>query len=125
MMNKKPIETQTETELEHYFDYARNQKCPPSMKQNLYERLNLNKSPFWQTPRFAIAGLSLVFVSSLLFKISNDHNLQQDNLQQAQADLQVAMHYMNQVSFKSLSSINNKGIKPALIVPLARSVATL
>ena len=95
------------------------------MKQNLYKQLQIdNAQREWWSPRFAIAGLTLVFVSSVIFNISNT-NTQQLKLDQAQAELQVAMHYMNRVSFKSLSAVNNKGIKPGLIVPLSRSVASL
>lgn len=125
-MNDKPLEHQVQAELEEYFTCARNQKCPPNMKKNLYDKLELSKrQSHWWSPKLAIAGLSLVFVSSVIFKVSNNHSIQQDSIQQAQADLQVAMHYMNRVSLKSLTAVNNKGIRPALIKPLARSVASL
>lgn len=124
-MNKKAIEQQVQSELEQYFECARKQKCPPSMKQNLYKKVLANKQQSWFPTRMAVAGLSLVFISSVVFKISNNHNMQQDELAQARIELQVAMHYMNQVSLKSLTAVNNKGIKPGLIKPLARSVATL
>lgn len=123
-MNMKSTDKQIEAELKKYFDCVREQKCPPSMKQNLYKQLQINKKHNWWSPRFAVAGLSLVFVSSVIFNITNEHK-QQQKLDQAQADLQIAMHYMNRVSFKSLSAVNNKGLKPGLIMPLSRSVASL
>lgn len=113
-------------ELDNYFACARNQKCPPSMKNDLYNEIGLNsKSHSWFPQRIAMAGLSLVFVSSVIFKVSYDHQIQQDNLAQAEVELQIAMHYINQVSMKSLSAINTNGIKPAIIKPLARTYASL
>ncbi len=122
MMNNKHIQK----ELDYYFDCARNQKCPPSMKNNLYNEIGLNsKNQSWFPQRIVMAGLSLVFISSVIFKISNDRQIQQDNLAQAEVELQIAMHYINQVSMKSLSAINTNGIKPAIIKPLARTYASL
>lgn len=136
-MNKKllekPLEKQVEAELEHYFDCARSQKCPASMKKSLYAKIASEKKQTRFTPKFALMALSLVFVGSVIFKITNQPITQplttlpnqELNLMQAQADLQVAMHYMNQVSLKSLTEVNNRGIKPALIRPLAISMASL
>ena len=123
-MNRKPIEQQLQSELEHYFECSRNIKCPNSMKNDLYQKIGINKKPRFWSPRFAAAGLTLVFISSVVFKVSYDHQ-QQNKLHQAQADLAIAMYYVNQVSLKSLTAVNNNGIKPALIKPLARSVASL
>ena len=126
---KKPLEKQVEAELEHYFDCARAQKCPPGMKKALYAKIASEKRQTNFTPKYALLALSLVFVGSVVFKISNQPIAPLPNqdleLKQAQADLQIAMHYMNQVSFKSLTEVNNKGIKPALIKPLAISMASL
>ncbi|MCF6288268.1 MAG: hypothetical protein L3J53_03405 [Proteobacteria bacterium] len=94
------------------------------MKTNLYQQLATKKTP-WFATRYVIAGLSLMLVTSVMFKISSNQPISQDNVMQAQADLQLAMHYMNRVSFKSLSSVNQKGIKPGLIMPMAQSVASL
>ncbi|MBL4659847.1 MAG: hypothetical protein JKY19_05795 [Alcanivoracaceae bacterium] len=128
-MNKKLLKRQVQAELEHYFECARAQECPPAMKKNLYQQIAINGNASWPTSwlpgRFVLAGLSLVLVSSVIFKLSHHGNLQQNNIQQAQTELQIAMHYMNRVSFKSLTAINNNGLKPGLIKPLARSVATL
>lgn len=128
-MNKELLEKQVEAELEHYFDCARSHRCPPSMKKSLYEKISSeSKQPVFM-PKFAVIGLSLVFVASIIFKLTNQPIAtlpnQALNLKQGQADLQIAMHYMNQVSLKSLSEVNNKGIKPALIKPLAISMASL
>lgn len=115
-----------QNELDNYFSCARKQKCPPSMKTKLYDEIGLNKAQSsWWSPKLAVAGLSLVFMSSVVFKITSNHQIEQDSLAVAQADLQIAMHYINQVSLKSLSSINNKGIKPGIIKPLARTYASL
>lgn len=126
-MKIKSKEQQVKAELKHYFDCARNQKCPSGMEQNLYEELQIstkNSTNSWWSPRFAMAGLSMLFVSVVIFNVSNNH-IQQEKLDQAQTDLHIAMHYMNRVTLKSLSSVNNKGLKPGLIIPLSRSVASL
>ena len=119
-------EQKIQNELSNYFSCARKQKCPPSMKYKLYDEIGLNtaKSNWW-SPKLAVAGLSLVFISSVVFKITNNHRIEQDNLTVAQAELEIAMHYINQVSLKSLSSINNNGIRPGIIKPLARTYAAL
>jgi hypothetical protein len=128
-MNKELLEKQVEAELEHYFDCARSQKCPKSMKKSLYATITSEKKLTSFIPKFALMALSLVFVGSVIFKITAPLVVplpnQEINLKQAQADLQVAMHYMNQVSLKSLTEVNNRGIKPALIRPLAISMASL
>ena len=123
-MKKKLTEQQIQEGLKNYFKTARQQKCPESMQKNLYSKLQIDRRSSWWSPRFAVAGLSFVFVTSVLFTISKNHS-QQLKLDQAQADMQVAMHYMNRVAFKSLSSVNNKGLKPGLIMPLSRSMATM
>lgn len=123
MMKKKLTEQQIQAGLKNYFNTARKQKCPESMQKNLYSTLQIDGKTNWFSPRFALAGLSFLFVSSLLFNLSNNHSQQQ--LDQAQADLQVAMHYINRVTFKSLSAVNNKGLKPGLIKPLSRSMASM
>lgn len=113
-------------ELEKYFKKAGELKCPPSMKNSLYKKLELSKPGFWSLPRFAIAGISLAFVASFTMLISQ-HNIHQRELQieQAQDDLQIAMHYINRVSLKSLSSVNNNGIRPALIKPISKAAVLL
>ncbi|MFK8010692.1 MAG: hypothetical protein AB8B80_01540 [Marinicellaceae bacterium] len=120
----KTKKTNPEQELSNYFNCARNQKCPDSMQQNLYHKLEINNYFSWRLPRLAIAGLTMAFVATLTLNLSNQNN-HQEKLNQAQQDLQVAMHYINRVSFKSLSAVNNKGLKPGLIVPLSRSAASL
>jgi hypothetical protein len=125
-MNKDSKQQHIEAELEHYFKSSKQLKCPPSMKKNLYQHISDNKTKFsWLPNKLVMASLSLVFISSVAFKISNNHSIQEESIIQAQAELQVAMHYINRVSFKSLSSVNNNGIKPGLIKPLAKSIALL
>lgn len=125
----QPVNQQAHAKLKQYFDCARKVKCPVSMKENLYKQISSQKPHKtyrpWFPARLVVAGLSLVFITSVIFKTSNNHPIHNNTLLQAQADLQLAMHYMNRLSFKSLSAVNNQGIKPGLIVPLAKSVATL
>ncbi len=121
---KTVLEQKVQDELDNYFNCASKRTCPPSMKQNLYAQIAKEKKSSWFNPRLAIAGLSMVFVSALVINISSRHQ-QQEQLMQAQADLQVAMHYINQVSMKSLSAVNTNGIKPGLIKPLAKTYASL
>ena len=81
-----------------------------------------------------------MFLLSLLVVITNDNqsfgnliqphtviktNLQNKQLLQAQNELNIAMQYINRVSFKSLASVNNKGIQPAVIKPMAKSMASI
>ncbi len=123
-MKNTEIENNIDREIDNYLGCARKTKCPPSMKQNLYDEIGLsNKSSFFAS-RYVMAGVSMAFVAALVLNISNRHH-QQNDLMQAQADLQVAMHYMNRVSFKSLSAVNSKGVRPGLIKPLAKTYASL
>jgi len=121
---KTALEQKIEDGLDDYFECAGKRKCPPSMKHNLYAQIAKEKKTSWFNPRLAMAGLSMVFVSAVVFTVSNKHQ-QQEQLMQAQAELQVAMHYINQVSMKSLSAVNTNGIKPGLIRPLAKTYASL
>ena len=109
-----------EQEINNYFNRAKTLQCPKSMKQNLYAEIGLNKKT-WLMPKLVMAGLSLVFVTSVLFKISTNTGNNVQTLDEAQVDLKIAMHYINRVSFKTLSAVNNDGIKPAIIKPLAKS----
>jgi hypothetical protein len=112
-------------QLDDYFTCARNKQCPPSMKQNLYHEIGISeKASMGFSPKWVVAGLSLVFVTSVIFKITY-RNHQQEQIAIAQKELQVAMHYMNEVTLKSLSAVNNNGIKPAIIKPMARTYASL
>ncbi|MCF6318282.1 MAG: hypothetical protein L3J83_03230 [Proteobacteria bacterium] len=127
-MNDK--QKQIKKELGDYFSRARKQKCPASMQNSLYDKIGLSPKPFsWFSPRLAIAGLSLVFVSSFVVKITHqttqDNQIQQNEIETAQAELHIAMHYINQVSMKSLSAVTTNGIKPAIIKPMARTYASL
>ena len=125
-MNDYSKEQLIQAEIDQYFKNSKNLKCPASMKKNLYQEISNNRTGFsWFPNKIAMAGISLVFITSVAFKISHNQLTQKESLNQAQAELMVAMHYINRVSFKSLSSVNNNGIKPGLIKPLATSVAQL
>lgn len=126
-MNEKNLEAQ----LKHYFDEARDVQCPDSMKKNLYaQTINSNKKS-WYSNRLVLAGVSMAFVATVLVKTNHnlstieETNKQNAQLAQAQKELNVAMHYMNRVSFKSLASVKNKGIQPAIIKPMAKSLASI
>ncbi len=121
---KTRLEQKVQNELDNYFECASKRKCPPSMKQNLYAQIATQKKSPWFNPKIAMAGLSMVFVSTWVINAANKHQ-QQEQLMQAQAELQVAMHYINQVSMKSLSAVNTNGIRPGLIKPLAKTYASL
>lgn len=124
-MNKDKLEKHIDTKMQHYFASARNQKCPASMKKSLYDEIGLNKPFRWQPSRLIVASLSVVLVTSMVFKFNQHQQNRHNELLQAQDDLQMAMLYINRVSFKSLASVNTKGLKPGLIKPLAKSAATL
>lgn len=120
---KTVIEQKVQDELDDYFNCARKKKCPTSMKRKLYAQIATEKTSAWFNPRLIMAGLSMVFVSAIVINLSNKQQ-QQEQLMQAQAELQVAMHYINQVSMKSLSAVNTNGIRPGIIKPLAKTYAS-
>ena len=63
-----------QNELDDYFSCAREQNCPATMKKNLYKEIDINKTQSsWWSPKLAVAGLSLVFVASVVFKNTNNH----------------------------------------------------
>ncbi len=122
-MKTKPTTENLDTQIDDYFKQAGNKTCPKSMKRNLYAEIGLGQST-WFTPKLVLMSFSLALVTSLLLQFSKPDNKQQ-KLALAQKEMQIAMHYMNRVSLKSLSAVSNKGIKPGLIKPLARSYASL
>jgi hypothetical protein len=131
-MKDKLIEHQVQAELEDYFECARRQKCPPSMKASLYKQLKSDQSASWFAQlfhnKYSLVALSLVLAASVVFRVANIQSRQSEqapDLLQAQTDLRIAMHYVNQISLKSLTEVNNKGLKPGLIRPLALSMASL
>mgnify|MGYP007099537909 CR=1 FL=1 len=119
-MRKQSIEKQVSEELTSYFEQARQAKCPASMKQNLYAKIGLNESTHWFKPAMAF---SFVAVCALGLVWHNQH--QQQQLEQAERDMQVAMHYMQKVSEKTLEDTNTLGIKPGIIVPVSKSVSQI
>ncbi len=124
-MRKQRLEKQVTEELTHYFEQARKVKCPPSMKQKLYQQIGLNKKKEgfnWFRPALAF---SFVAVFSLGLVWQNHNQMQQDQLAAAERDMQIAMHYMQKISVKTLEDANTHGIKPAIIVPVSKSMSQM
>ncbi len=119
-MHKQSVEKQVSEELTAYFEQARQAKCPPSMKQNLYAKVGLSGSAQWFKPAMAF---SFVALCSLGLVWHNQH--QQHQLEQAERDMQIAMHYMQKVSEKTLEDTNTLGIKPGIIVPVSKSMSQI
>ncbi len=126
-MRKQREESQVNHELAQYFEQARKVKCPPSMKQNLYQQIGLN--PFgrlsgspWFKPALAF---SFVAVFSLGLVWQNQNQIQKNQLAVAERDMQLAMHYMQKISAKTLEGANTHGIKPAIIIPVSKSMAQI
>lgn len=104
--------------LDGYFENARQVQCPKTMKQKLYTE-TVSKRSF--SGRLAFSG-----VAAAAFVAFFSHSMyQQNRINQAQQDLNVAMHYIQKMTFKSLSSVKTNGIQPAVIKPLAKSVASI
>lgn len=123
-MRKESINQQINADLTDYFEQARRQPCPPSMKRGLYQRIGLSKNQNsfmqqWLKPAMAFSFVAMI-ASGLLWQ----HN-QDQKLLQAEHELQLAMHYMQKVSNKTLGDVNTHGIKPAIIVPLSKSMAKI
>jgi hypothetical protein len=118
-------------ELDRYFKEARDTKCPKSMKKNLYAQTINKKANNWLNQRMVLAGVSMALVATFIIKLNHyqanieEVNLRNAQLLQAQNELNVAMHYMNRVSFKSLASVKSKGLQPAVIMPMAKSLASI
>lgn len=121
-MRKQSVEKQVTEELTEYFEQARQLKCPASMKKNLYAQIGLNKTRQWLQPAMAF---SFVALSSLGLVWHNHNQNQQMVLAQAERDMQIAMHYMQKISEKTLEETNTHGIKPAIIVPVSKSMAQI
>lgn len=119
-MRKDSIEQQINAELTGYFEQARRYQCPSSMKKNLYQKVGISQGNLWLKPAMAFSFMAVV-LSGVLW---HNHN-QQQQLLQAERDMQVAMHYMQKVSNKTLSGVNTHGIKPAIIVPISKSMAKI
>lgn len=119
-MRKDSVKQQINAELTGYFEHARRHKCPPSMKKHLYQRIGLSQQSMWLKPAMAFSFVALT-VSGFVWHNHSQHQ----KLLQAEHDLQVAMHYMQKVSNKTLSGVSTHGIKPAIIVPLTKSMAKI
>lgn len=120
-MNKL-TDQQLNRQIAAHFSQAASRRCPDRMQAKLYQKLGIanNKSRF-RTPFLTpIMTLSIVFAigSTILWQ---QHQLQQR--QQAEQEMKIAMHYMNKVSGKTLLKANKHGIKPAVIVPIYKTMA--
>lgn len=126
-MRKRNTEIQVNEELNQYFEQARRLKCPPSMKQKLYQRIGINKAADWQSLNWfkPIVAFSFVAVLSIGLVWQNHHQTQIDKLATAERDMEIAMHYMEKISAKTLKDVNTHGIKPAIIVPVSKSMAQI
>ncbi len=123
-MRKESVKHQINADLTGYFEQARREKCPPSMKEGLYQRIGMSKesngfAQNWLKPAMAFSFVALA-ASGFLWQ----HN-QDQKLLQAEYEMQVAMHYMQRISNKTLSDVNTHGIKPAIIVPITKSMAKI
>lgn len=119
-MREESVKQQVSEELTSYFEQARQAKCPPSMKQNLYAQIGINNRFSWAQPAMALS-LVAVMVTGFVW-----HNVHQDRqLAAAERDMQIAMHYMQKISAKTLHETNTHGIKPAIIVPVSKSMAQI
>ena len=126
-MRKQKTKKQVNVELAQYFEQAKKVKCPTSMKQNLYQQLGINstkkrKNSFWLKPTLAF---SFVAVFSIGLVWQHRSQTEQDLLATAERDMQIAMHYMQKISAKTLQDANTHGIKPAIIVPVSKSMAQI
>lgn len=125
-MRKQNIEQQVTAELTDYFEQARKVKCPPSMQQNLYAQLGIDQNRWWQSnwakPAMAFSFMA-VFALGLVWQ--NKQQLKQEQLAAAERDMQIAMHYMQKISEKTLEDANSHGIKPAIIVPVSKSMSQM
>ncbi|TDR23419.1 hypothetical protein [Marinicella litoralis] len=121
-MREQSVEKQVTEELTEYFEQARQLKCPPSMKKKLYAQIGINKSWSWVQPAMAF---SFVAISALGLVWHNQNQIRQLELAQAERDMQIAMHYMQKISEKTLEDTNTHGIKPAIIVPVSKSMAQI
>lgn len=116
----KPTDRQLNRQMAAYFAQAAKNRCPEGMQTKLYQQLGIAKQKPLQQWLKPIAALSIAvcICSTILWQ---QHQSQQR--QQAQQDMQIAMHYMQKISSKTLLKANSQGIKPAIIVPIYKSMA--
>ena len=124
MKPKNTNEKQVEIALDTYFKNANLARPSVSLQKNLYKKLEISTSPSLFSGRFAMTGVAVV-AFAVFFTTQLYQNQQQDKLMRAQQELNVAMHYLNKMTFKSLSSVKSNGIQPAVIKPMAKSLASI
>ena len=118
-MREQSVTQQVNAELTEYFEQARQVTCPPDMKQNLYQELGLVDSRRWLKPAMAFSVMACM-ATGLIWNVHQDRQLAA-----AERDMQIAMHYMQKISNKTLEETNTHGIKPAIIVPVSKSMAQI
>ena len=126
-MRRQNKKNQLDKELSQYFEQARHEKCPPGMKKSLYQKIGINSGVDWYHANWFKPALAFSFVAvfSLGLVWQNHHQVQQDKLASAQRDMEIAMHYMQKISNKTLEDVNTHGIKPAIIVPVSKSISQM
>lgn len=116
----KPTDRQLNRQMATYFAQAAKNRCPEGMQTKLYQQLGIARQKPLQQWLKPIAALSIAvcICSTILWQ---QHQSQQR--QQAQQDMQIAMHYMRKISEKPLLKTNSKAIKPAVLMPIHRHIS--
>ena len=122
---RKDIEKNIESDLSDYFAQARKMRCPPSMKKNLYQQVGTNTRRNW-VPATAFAVVCAVAIGMMMPMSRTSDVLPSDfNYTDASKDMQIAMHYMEKIGFKTLSEANTHGILPGIIKPVSKTVSQI
>jgi len=122
---RKDIEKTIESDLSGYFAHAKNMRCPPSMKKNLYQHIGMHSRRTW-VPATAFALVCAIGIGLMLPMSRTADVLPQDfNYSDASKDMQIAMHYMEKIGFKTLSEANTHGILPGIIKPVSKTVSQI
>ncbi|WP_395377790.1 hypothetical protein [Marinicella sp. W31] len=122
---RKDIEKNIESDLSDYFAHAKNMRCPPSMKKNLYQRVGMNNRRNW-VPATAFAVVCALAIGLMMPMSRTSDVLPSDfNYSDASKDMQIAMHYMEKIGFKTLSGANSHGIMPGIIKPVSKTVSRI
>ncbi len=111
----------TDRRIEAYFAKARSARVSGGFKQKLYARIGLADNG-WAGRSLMAFSVAAVLVTGLVMQQQHARN---EQLQQAEREMQIAMHYMQQIGFKTLSEVNNHGIKPAIIKPVSKTMAQI
>ena len=122
---RKDLDKRIESDLSEYFEQAKQLRCPPSMKKGLYQRVGVDSRRMWM-PAAAFAVV-FAFTVGLMMPMSRTSDvLPADfNYSDANKDMQIAMHYMEKIGFKTLSDANTHGILPGIIKPVSKTVSQI